>query len=157
MSRYRTVRNIQRRHLFLHVKDTSQLSSNRDRAIPSQQAWIASADTILLLSAHPTRGVDPIAGAILALSEFLITDTCIQTTTPEEQHVQHFGKLCSQSSCWTGFSEFCSQPRLTTGLSNHRVESGRSNPFNWWYSSLLGLEIKRMVETDLLKPLHWGF
>jgi len=74
-----------------------------------------------------------------------------------EQHVQHFGKLCSQLVLdW--FSGFCSQPHLQL-IGQTTIQWNLDDPIHstggthrYW-----DFEIKEWLETDLLKPLHWEF
>jgi len=108
-----------------------------------------SADTFFLLGAHPTRGVDPHRGANPGFVRILITGCFI----PDYKGTAFstLGKLCSQLVLdwfWILLAA-----HLTTDWSNHNsVESGRSNPFNWWPQCYWDFEIKEWLETDLLKP-----
>jgi len=65
-------------------------------------------------------------------------------TTAGNSMFNTLGNPCSQSSCWTGFSDFVAAAPYNWIVKRHPVESGRSNPSNC-APSLLGLEIKRWL------------
>jgi len=153
---------IQRRHLSLNVKDTPRCPS-QPRAGQSltseQQAWVASADTFFVASAHPTSGVDAShrggnPGFVRILDNRMLR-------IPDYSGNSMFntlGNFAVNPRAGLVFLDFDRSRTLqligqtTIGWNLDDPIHSTGGTHRYW-----DFEIEQWLETDLLKPLHWEF